>query len=196
MLRSMKLALPLLLMCVFALVSRADTVICTETSSGCSAVIPTSSPELTVASDGESSFDPVGAGFDLSDYIMLNSNWVPDPAFAAAFATGFWTELPDSSTWVLPANTPCGNENEPACEPIAKWDFAPGSQWGTIPGVLDILDEGGGVSDVISAINNGPNGEAAITFASDPNVVPEPSLGLLTGVLCGVVFYVRKRRAA
>src|SRR5438105_2845750 len=30
-------------------------------------------------------------------------------------------------TWVLPASTPCGNENEPVCEPVAKWYFTPNS---------------------------------------------------------------------
>ena len=38
--------------------------------------IPTAVPTLTVASDGEASFDPYTAGNDVSDGIQLNSNWL------------------------------------------------------------------------------------------------------------------------
>src|SRR5271167_1346849 len=80
-------------------------------------VIPTSVPPVYVASDGEVTFDPFGAGYDTSDGIVLNSNWIPDPAFAGAFVKGFWTQITASapglpwdgmSAWVLPASTPCG----------------------------------------------------------------------------------------
>ena len=113
---------------LYATSAKAD-LICTETNAdGCTGAIPTASPILTVGSDGEGGFDPFGAGFDTSDGIQLNGNWAPDPAFASAFAPGFWTDI-GNSTWVLPASTPCGSENEPSCEPAARWYFTPGSPW-------------------------------------------------------------------
>src|SRR3954452_19095417 len=148
--------------------AQAD-LICVETdAAGCTGAIPTASPTLTVASDGESGpFDPFGTGVDTSDGIQLNSNWAPDPAFASAFATGFWTDT-GNSTWVLPAATPCGLENEPSCQPAARWYFTPASPWnpGT-PFFNTILDEGGSLSDIILLANNGPGGSATITFCSD-----------------------------
>jgi hypothetical protein len=187
----------------------ADTVICTQTDSGatagdgahglqqggCVASIPTSNPQLFVASDGESPFDPFGFGADTSDGIQLNASWTPDPAFASAFAPGFWTRIPGTFTWVLPAATPGGTENEPTFEPIAKWDFL-GAQWapGT-PNRLVMLDPGGTVSDLILVDNTGPNGSAAITFSSDPNVIPEPPLGWLAVLMLAATLYLRRRFA-
>ena len=158
--------------------AKAD-LICIETGDGCTGAIPTAVPTLTVASDGEGGFDPFGAGFDTSDGIQLNANWAPDPAFAAAFAAGFWTDI-GNFTWVLPASTPCGNENEPSCEPAARWYFTPGSPWNAgTPFFNTILEEDGSLSDIILLANNGPGGAATITFCSDPNVgacqVPEPA---------------------
>jgi hypothetical protein len=148
--------------------------------------IPTSVPTLYVASDGEVTFDPFGAGYDTSDGIALNSNWIPDPGYASAFANGFWTQITASApgqpwdgnafTWVLPAATPCGKENEPSCEPIARWDFGPGSGWNAgTPRFVDFWESDGTLSDVILLANNGPGGAATITFSSDPSLIPEPS---------------------
>src|SRR5688572_20369675 len=97
------------LLCLATCVSipaHAQTVVlCTETDAGvtagdaaegrtmggCVATIPTSAPPLLVASDGEVPFDPFGAGFSVSDAIVLNASWLPDPRFPEAFAPGFWT---------------------------------------------------------------------------------------------------------
>jgi hypothetical protein len=189
---------------MFAGPGNATTVVLCEAtgegSTGCVAGIPTSVPELFVASDGESAFDPFGAGFDTSDGIVLNANWAPDPAFASAFAPGFWTQIPGTFTWVLPASTPCGVENEPSCEPIAKWIFTPGSPWnaGTPDNLL--IFEGAAfdlsqLSDVILVNNTGPNGSAAITFVSDP--IPEPaSLALLGIGMAGLAFARRRKSRA
>jgi len=167
----------------------AALVLCTEdATTGCVAplggpVPPV--PTLTVGSDGEAFFDPFGYGANTSDGIQLNSNWVPNN-WNGAFNAGFWTNtdvtgapLGGGFTWVLPASTPCGVENEPSCEPIAYWTFAPGSGWlpGTTP-QFNILEAGGTISDLILLNNNTPNGAAQIIFRSDPNLVPEP--GTLT----------------
>jgi len=52
--------------------------------------IPTSAPEILVASDGESAFHPFGLDFDVSDAIQLNDAWAPDPTFASAFGPNGW----------------------------------------------------------------------------------------------------------
>jgi len=127
---------------------------------------------ITVASDGEDAFQPFGATFDISDGIQLTSAWIPVTA-SGAFATGFWQELPGTNTWVLPASTPCGAENEPSCEPVGVW-FDPGFHWGEGNSSLQILEADGSLSDLVT-ISNTADG-ATITFASDPNLpVPEPS---------------------
>ncbi len=135
--------------------------------------IPTSSPAIMVGSDGESPFDPFGAGYDTSDEILLNADWAPDPAYAAAFAPGYWTQVPGTFLWVLPACNNTGCENANIFEPVAKWDFTPGSGWN--PGTLSIwlTDPDGSFSDFIRVANDGPGGAATITFNS--GAVPEPS---------------------
>jgi hypothetical protein len=112
-------------------------ILCTETTvgptagdaaggmqqGGCVNSIPATSPTLYVASDGESIFSPFGLTVDVSEAIQLDSNWVPDPAYAEAFAPGFWTQAVGTSVWYLPSITPCGGENEPSCELTAKWSY-------------------------------------------------------------------------
>jgi len=190
----------------FAGLGNATTVVLCpgsgEGSDGCVADIPTAVPALSVASDGESGFFPFGLSIDTSDAVQLNANWIPDPAFADAFAAGFWTNLPGTSIWYLPANTPCGNENEPICEPVAKW-YIPGAQWNAgTPDTLLIFEGAAFDSDLsdVILVNNtgGPNGtDASITFYSDPNLpaaAPEPaSLALLSIGMAGLAFARRRK---
>jgi hypothetical protein len=141
-----------------------------ETASGFTGVIPGTT--INVASDGEASFDPFGFGADTSDGIQLTSSWQPVTA-TGAFAAGFWQEIPGTNTWVLPATTPCGTENEPSCEPVAEW-FFPGFHWGEGNASLRILDSDGVTLSDLVTIGNTADG-ATITFASDPIGVPEPA---------------------
>jgi hypothetical protein len=194
-----KLALAVMVSCLAGLgvtpPAKAATVTYTENAtSGIVTPIPTSNPAITIASDGESPFDPFNAGYDTSDGIMLNALWAPDPAYSAAFAPGFWTQLPGTFTWVLPATTPCGSENEPACEPVAKW-YAAGTTWlPDTPSVL-LLEPDGSWSDFILVANNGPSGAAAITFDSDPAAVPLPgALPLFVSGLGALGLLGRRRK--
>lgn len=163
-----------------------------DPTTGWVGVIPTSSPAITVGSDGEAPFDPFGAGYDTSDGIVLNSNWAPDPAYAAAFAPGYWTQLPGTFTWVLPACNKSGCENANIFEPIAKWDFIPGGGWN--PGTLSIFmyEADGSLSDIVRVANDGPGGSATITFQSG---VPEPSAWamMLLG-FAGIGYAARRSR--
>ena len=139
---------------------------------GLIATIPTSVTPVIVASDGEAAFHPFGVTFDVSDAISLNGNWAPDPAYAAAFGPNGWQQLPGTFVWVLPSciNGVC--ENGTVSEPIGKWDFTPGGQWGA--GALSILivDPDGSFSDIAFIANDGPGGEATVLFQSG---TPEPA---------------------
>jgi len=144
--------------------------------------------QYIVASDGESSFDPFGAGYDTSDGLNFNN-------------VGFtWTQAADSTwnylggqTWVLPAALgACGNENEPICEPVGH--FISPSAWNPAAlGLWYILDSEG-VSDVIWTYNTS-NG-AELKFFSDPSLsVPEPATWALVLVgFVGVGATLRGRR--
>jgi hypothetical protein len=147
-----------------------------------------------VASDGEASFHPFGATFDVSDGIDLsgtNNPWTQA-------ADSFWTAI-GAQTWVLPANLTafgCGVENEPSCEPVGHF-IDPGFYWTIqVPHTWVILDSAGAVSDKIVTYNDA-NGVANIKFYSDPSLgVPEPATWamMLVGFF-GLGAMVRARRA-
>ena len=175
--------------------ARAQSISCNESTAACTGgyvgtpvqggmTITLTEPggaSITLGSDGEDFFDPFGYGADTSDGVTLlaggANTWTPDNS-NGAFNPGFWTPYTASGsplptgTWVLPASTPCGAENEPACEPIAVWDYS-----APLPALTLTLLEGDGVtySDSIRIRNIGANGNAVLIFASDPSVVPEPS---------------------
>jgi hypothetical protein len=121
-----------------------------------------------VASDGENAFNPYGASSDTSD--GLNFSGVAFVWTQAADST--WTSL-GNQTWVLPASTPCGVENEPVCEPVGH--FTSPTPWTAAGTNYFVINEaGGGVSDVIKTFNDA-NG-AELFFYSDPiGGVPEPA---------------------
>jgi hypothetical protein len=140
-----------------------------EGASGIVTAIPTASPAINVASDGEVPFLPFGATSDMSDAIQFTAGagswtWL-GPA-------NNWTSPDGGATWFLPAIA----ENEPSSENVGSWFFTGGSGWLPQTPSAVILTEGvrGPVSDIITLANNGPGAAATITFRSDP-IVPEPS---------------------
>ena len=148
-----------------------------ETADGLVMNIPSSNPPIQIASDGEVFFDPFGAGYDTSDGIQFPAPglWAPNTALTpGAFAPGFWTLLSDGKTWVLPASTPAGSENEPAYEPAAAWYLVAGGRWieSITPAYVTLLEPDGSWSDTITLNNDGPNGSAQIIFQSDPVPIP------------------------
>ena len=164
-----------------------------DSAAGYVGVIPTSSPAVTVASDGESAFDPFGAGFDTSDGIQLNSSWAPDPAFASAFGPNGWQQLPGTFTWVLPACNGGVCENGNVSEPVGKWDFLPGSGWQPGTKSVYMLEGAGVLSDTVIVANDGVNGVGAtITFNS--NAVPEPATWAMMLVGFAGIGYAARRR--
>jgi hypothetical protein len=186
-------------------VASADTfTICREDAvTGCTTALSPLNVTINVASDGEAPFRPFGATFDVSDAIEWDSSILPFIPLGGdhAFDTGFWTQLANDPTngftvWALPASTPCGNENEPSCEPTAHWSL-PG--FTVIGGPLNyvMLEPNGLQSDVIS-IYNDDNGVAAMSFTSDAGAVPEPATwGLMLvgfGAL-GMGLRMRRKRA-
>jgi hypothetical protein len=178
-------------------------VLCTEDAvSGCVAdILGGAFPgfAVNVASDGESAFDPFGAGFDTSDGIQFvgfdtiqGVPWVEmgDPRWVLAPGT--------TQTWVLPSSIPgCGSENEPGCEPIGGW-YQPGFTWAIpVPQVFTILSADGAWSDTIRIDNGGPSGSAELTITSDPGAVPEPGTLALFGLgFVGIGYRAMRRKRA
>ena len=131
-----------------------------------------------VASDGESAFDPFGAGFDTSDGI----NFSGVPFVWNQWHAGTWTNI-GFQTWVLPASIPgCGSENNTTCEPAGHfWSPTP---WNPLaigtylilepPGDTGTLHGTSNMSDEIITWNDA-HGTAHLDFYSDPNGSPEPS---------------------
>jgi hypothetical protein len=142
----------------------------------------------TVASDGESTFDPFGAGYDTSD--GLNFSAVPHVWRQAGDSN--WNDL-GNQTWVLPANLgACGNENEPRCEPIGH--FVSPDPWVTAAiGRWKIADANGAFSDLIITFNTAAGAE--LRFISDPGV-PEPSTWAMMLVGIGGLGAMLRRRKA
>ena len=163
---------------------------------------------LKLASDGEITFDPFGAGYDTSDGAILSAGagqtWTPNNLYGA-FNPGYWTQIEGDfggalypNTWVLPAVIPgCGAENEPTCEPVAVWNYS-----APLPDLTLTLLEADGTtySDQIRIRTNPLTGDAVLLFASDPSTIPEPSTWamLLIG-FAGLGYFgyrSQKRRAA
>lgn len=122
-----------------------------------------------VASDGEVVFRPFGATFDTSDGLDFSGV----PFVWNQSKDSVWTNI-GHQTWVLPASTPCGSENEPKCEPVGHF-WSPSSWTPLAIGTWKILESpGGGVSDVIVTYNSKRGAEAR--FFSDPiGGIPEPT---------------------
>jgi hypothetical protein len=159
--------------------------------------IPTAAPPIKLASDLEVSFDPFGAGYDTSDGIQFYAAglWTPYTALTPlGFSPGFWTLLPDGKTWVLPAVTPAGIENEPAFEPAAAWYFNNGQWQDGTPAFVKFLEPNGSFSDLITLSNNGPGGAAMILFQSDPVPIP-PAILLFGSGLLGLAGLRRFRKS-
>jgi hypothetical protein len=175
--------------------------LCTEDPvTGCVAALAPLNVTINVASDGEAAFTPFGVTSDVSDAIEWDPNALPFVPVAGdpAFTKGFWSNVGTDPTngftvWALPASTPCGNENEPVCEPVAHW-LLPGFTVNGGPVNYHIFEADGSFSDVISLYNNA-NGVASMSFASDP--VPEPATWALTLAGLGMVGAgLRMRRKA
>lgn len=131
---------------------------------------------VVLASDGESAFDPFGAGYDTGDGIQFTG------PFTVTSASPAWKQLPGSSTFVLPATIPgCGSENEPTCEPTGIFDI--NTVWSGAPSYISMYQsDGTTLSDLILFDSKGPHGTFEIKFYSDPNLnVPEPGTFALLG---------------
>jgi len=153
------------------------TTVVEDSVTGYVGAIPTSSPAIMVASDGEAAFQPFGLTFDVSDAIMLNESWAPDPTYASAFGANGWQQAPNTFIWYLAACLGGVCENGDVVEPIGKWYFTAGSGWNSGTQSLLITDADGAFSDFVGVANDGPGGAATITFQSGGAApgVPEPA---------------------
>jgi hypothetical protein len=144
-------------------------VLCTESNSGgCVAPLPIDTG-TTVASDGESAFDPFHFGSDTSDGIALSSIWTK------AVATTSWQNIAGTNTWVIPACVNGVCENGAVPERIGHW-AAPGfTLVGADRVTYNILEARGALSDQINIFND-QNGVVQLTFNSG---VPEAATWLL-----------------
>ena len=179
-----------------AAAANAYTVIGQETDSGgfVGNLLEANFPgtKYLVASDGEASFDPFGAGYDTSDGLNLSGVGYQWDQVGNA-----WTSL-GNQTWVIPANLDsigCGVENSTTCEPIGS--FISPSAWNPAAiGTFVILESDGSISDVIKTYNDDA-GNAHLLFSSDPSLigVPEPSTWAVMMVgLFGMGAALRRRR--
>ena len=176
----------------------ATTVIGTESASSgfVGDLLATFPGFVTVASDGESSFDPFGFGADTSDGIKF-TGFDNGPWLQAAGSQ--WTQLGNAETWVIPAANPgpgCGSENTNTCELVGHFiqvALAGGAlpQWQSqLLGDYVILDADGSIGDKIHLFNTA-NG-AELIFQSDP--IPEPASMALVGLgLLGLAGFRRRR---
>jgi hypothetical protein len=159
--------------------------LCTETDSGgCVMQLPLTGTTVTVASDGEQSFDPFSSGGDTSDGIQLDGIWV-------GLHTAGWNLIPGTNTWVLPAcdgNGVCENGN--VNEPIGQW-IAPGFTLTIATQVYGIYESDGSLSDLVTVFNDN-TGTVNITFNS--NAVPEPAAWGMMLVGFGAVGALARRR--
>jgi hypothetical protein len=177
--------------CMVASAASADILLGSEGSSGFVGALFTNTFDggnYQVASDGESPFDPFGAGYDTSDGVDFSKvafEW--DQA-----ENSHWNAL-GNQKWVLPASTACGVENEPHCEPVGH--FTSPLEWNTIVLGTYIIREGdgGGISDRIVVSNI--EGHADLKFSSDPGALPEPAVWsmMLTGFF-GMGAMLRRRK--
>lgn len=178
-----------------AAAASADTVIGTEGGSTgfvgnfIESIFP--GTHYLVASDGESSFDPFGAGYDTSDGINFN-----DVGFEWFQAADSHWNFVGGQTWVIPAADPgpgCGAENNNTCEMIGH--FISPSAWNpSILGVYLIMDADGSIGDRITAFNTAKGAE--LTFESDPlkSGAPEASTWAMMLVGFGGLGAMMRRR--
>ena len=129
---------------------------------------------VNLASDGEAGFDPFGAGYDTSDGIQFTGN------YTVTLASSAWAQI-SPNTFVLPASTACGSENEPTCESTGI--FYINTIWSGVPSYISMYEpDGTTLSDLILFDSNGPGGIFEVKMYSDPSLnVPEPGTMTLVG---------------
>jgi hypothetical protein len=144
---------------------------------------------IQVGSDGEASWDPLGLGLDMSEYIRF-----PELGWTVLHQ-GYWVQV-DPFTWVYPAVPPGGSENEPSYETPGAW-YLPGAAWVVGPIEYQMFEPDGAISDVIKIGNFGPNNSAAVSFASDPFPTPDggATIALLGAAVLGLAALRRKLSA-